>query len=104
MSTKALLDEALEKATIICWDGCHKIYLALDEEQADLFRTYRYDDEEDHLLVVEQTPAGRTAAADKLRQWWTDSCGLRFISTVRSVKGDPNHGFDDIIAQGKEWT
>jgi hypothetical protein len=38
-----------------------------------------------------------------LRDWWEDSCGLRFINTVTTVDGDANEGFANIIAQCEEW-
>jgi hypothetical protein len=30
--------DAVENAILVAFDGCHKIYVAMDEEQADWFR------------------------------------------------------------------
>jgi hypothetical protein len=37
-----------------------------------------------------------------LHDWWDSSCGLRFISSVKTVKGDPNEGFTHLIPQFEE--
>jgi len=34
-----------------------------------------------------------------IKDWYATSCGLRFVSGVRSVDGDPNEGFIDLIPQ-----
>ena len=107
MSTQRLIDMALERATAIAWDGCHKIYIAMDLRQAEAFESYGYGsgDGDSVLIEVLPDPASRVSAAATLREWWDDSCGLRFINTVRTIpaSGDPNLGFADIIAQGEEW-
>ena len=133
MTTQELIDTALESAVAIAWDGCHKIYVLMDEEQASLMLRYGYGnggcgtgdgDSESRFQRVRRYPrptgeqAGRQTsilrpgvsyaddpaqAALTLRDWWEESCCLRFISTVRTVPGDPNEGFDHIVAQGKDW-
>ena len=102
-TTQQLIDRALKQATAIAFDGCHKIYIAMDKAEAETFRSYGYGEDGSYLREVKQTDAGRKKAARTLRTWWEDSCGLRFISTVRSVPSDPNEGFDHIIAQCDEW-
>jgi hypothetical protein len=85
--------DVLDTAVGIAWDGCHKIYVLMDEPQFDLMDEYGYDP----LLRVEAI--GKTEALETLRRWYEDSCGLRFINSVRTVAGDPNDGFADLIAQ-----
>ena len=34
-----------------------------------------------------------------IEDWYANSCGLRFIQAVTTVKDYPNEGFEDIIAQ-----
>ena len=85
-------------AKAIAFDGCHKIYLAMDNEQTDLFREYGYGDDPTFLIAV--GPVDQ--AMETLREWFDQSCGLRFISSVRTVEGDPNKGFTQLIAQGEE--
>ena len=93
--TDALTD-AIEAAKAnfgaITWDGCHKIYIYLDAEQA---REWMFSHGE-HL-----GPASDTAQAlATLRRWFGASCGLRFIQTVVSP-GD-NGDFTNIINQFDE--
>jgi hypothetical protein len=38
-----------------------------------------------------------------LRQWYSDSCPLKFISSVTTNHEDPNAGFESLIPQGAEW-
>jgi hypothetical protein len=80
---------AIDNAILVAYDGCHKIYLALDEEQAEWFRG-NYD------IIVEASSDMMLAAVER---WWEDSCGLRFISGVRTNHADPNAGFTTIISQ-----
>lgn len=68
--------DALPEARLIAFDGCHKIYLALDEEEAQWF--------------TGKDSAYETYTADtvtkyykKLQKWYAESCDLRFIQGVR---------------------
>ena len=36
---------------------------------------------------------------DKLRDWFDQSCSLRFVQAVYTMTGDPNNGYDSLIAQ-----
>lgn len=85
------VEEALPNAKSIAFDGCHKIYVLMDDEQTELMREYEYDP----LLPVTDPAAALTT----LREWFDVSCGLRFISAVRTVDGDSNEGFDHLIGQ-----
>lgn len=87
---------ALPDARLVAWDGCHKMYVALDDEQADWFRAnYEYcvEGSEPEMLGT-------------LITWWHQSCGLRFISGVTTNHDDPNAGYTDLISQFEgedEW-
>lgn len=101
MSATDKLFTALADAKALAWDGCHKIYLLMDDEQVEQTRSYGYGSGDgDSELVPVTDPV---EALDLLRNWWDESCGLRFINTIRTVPGDPNDGFADIIAQFEEW-
>lgn len=76
-------------AKLVAWDGCHKIYLALDDTEADWFRV-------EYPHVVEANIRQMLAA---VKQWWNESCGLRFVQGVRHNATDPNAGFISIIDQ-----
>ena len=80
----------------IAFDGCHKIYVLLDDGQMRTMRAYGYG--EDGSTLVESSNAAVLMAT--LRDWFDASCGLRFISSVRTVAGNPNEGFTELIEQG----
>lgn len=83
------LYDAIGSALLVAWDGCHKIYLAMDDEQAEWFR-----DEYPH--VVEFHMEEMLAAVER---WWEKSCSLRFISAVSTNDADPNAGYVSIVDQ-----
>lgn len=84
---------ALDDTLAITFDGCHKIYLLLDEQQVREFREYEYDVED--VTDIDQ-------ALDALKDWYQMSCFLRFITAVRTNETDPNAGYEDLIPQGAE--
>lgn len=83
------LAEHIDLAHLVAWDECHKIYLAMDEAQADFFRA-------EYPVIVEGAP---DAMAKAVITWWNDSCGLRFISAVHTNAADPNAGFVSVVDQ-----
>jgi hypothetical protein len=84
-------DALWDSERLIAWDGCHKMYVAMDATEAAWFRAeYPHVVEDDDVDVLVAT----------LAQWWDASCALRFISAVRSDKKNPNAGFRDLIPQG----
>src|SRR4051812_37932340 len=85
----------LSTAEGIAWDGCHKIYVLMDATQMAAMEVHGYDP----LLWIARLDLGADQAFEIVKEWWDDSCGLRFISAVRTVDGDPNEGFIDLIAQ-----
>lgn len=93
--------EALTEAKAIAFDGCHKIYVLQDHAQVDLMLGYGYGYDEGSRLIhaIGSTPEDLLAT---LQDWYSESCGLRFINSVETVSGDPNEGFSDLIPQGYE--
>lgn len=83
------LYDAIGGALLVAWDGCHKIYLAMDEEQAEWFRT-------EYPHTVEIHTEEMLAAVER---WWEESCPLRFINAVSTNHADPNAGYVSIVAQ-----
>jgi hypothetical protein len=77
-------------AHLVATDGCHKIYLAMDEEEAEWFR-------ENYEYVVEDTAE---VMLTTVMEWFENSCSLRFVSAVRHNADDPNAGFTHLIEQG----
>lgn len=96
--TWTAVEEVLDQAHSIAWDGCHKIYVLLDEEQTALMESYGYREDDSQMYL-----ASEFASTDDLyawlQNWWDESCGLRFISAVRTDEEDPNAGFTQLIAQ-----
>jgi hypothetical protein len=39
---------------------------------------------------------------DTIKQWYEDSCYLRFVDAVSTVEGNPNEGFETLIGQGED--
>lgn len=104
MATWKAVNQAVAGAKGIAWDGCHKIYVLLDDAQVTQMRSLGYGDLGDgdgSQLIALNCAADREAAKHTIRDWFEDSCALRFISAVRTVDGDSdaNSGFLDLIAQ-----
>jgi hypothetical protein len=83
------VEEALEVAHLIAWDGCHKIYLAMDEVEATWFR-------DNYEITVEDTPE---VMLSTVIRWFDESCFLRFVSAVYNNPANPNDGFIHLIDQ-----
>ncbi len=80
-------------AKLVAWDGCHKIYLAMDETEAEWFQSeYEY--------VFRGTAEQMT---EMVREWYEKSCGLRFVQAVHHTPHDPNEGYISIISQFDDY-
>ena len=86
--------EILPDIKAITWDTCHKIYLLMDEEQVELMVGYGYGDD-----MIFTKGMSHDMLLNTIEDWYANSCGLRFIQAVTTVKDYPNEGFEDIIAQ-----
>lgn len=94
------VEEATKTAKGIAWDGCHKIYVLMDDEQVALMDDYGYGDDESNLIpAASATPEQMLY---HLKRWYEVSCGLKFISAVVTNEENPNKGFTDLIPQGWE--
>ena len=90
-----LFDEVaswVHDAHLVAFDGCHKIYLAMDEYEANWFR-------ENYEFVFVDTPE---AMLNKVIEWYEESCFLRFVNAVEHNADDPNAGFTTLIEQGAD--
>jgi hypothetical protein len=88
--------DATQTAKAIAFDTCHKIYVLMDDEQVELMIGYGYD-----CLITSQE-ASPEEFLSTLREWYDDSCGLRFINAVETNHRDPNEGFTNLIPQFAE--
>ena len=92
------VEKALETAEGIAWDTCHKIYVLMDNDQVELMRKYEY--EKIHTYSDGMLSEGEMLGL--IKEWYEDSCDLRFVQSVRTVPTDPNLGFEDLISQFDE--
>lgn len=88
--------EATEKAHLIAFDGCHKIYLAMDVVEAKWFReNYNGTDCDDRTFQ-----GSPKEMYDMIVKWYDESCGLRFINAVEHNEENPNAGYTQLVPQG----
>ena len=84
----------LDGAKGIAFDGCHKIYILMDDEQMAEMKEFGYDP----LISAEgNTPE---ELLETIRDWYEDSCSLRFVQAIHTNHDDPNAGFVSLIEQG----
>jgi hypothetical protein len=86
------IEEIMEYATLVAWDGCHKIYIAMDAEEANWYME-NYED------TYIGSPKEMTSM---VKEWWNSSCGLRFISTTQN-EDDGEVVFVPVIEQLEEF-
>ena len=86
----------IEGAKGIAFDGCHKIYVLMDDEQMSQMKAWGYDP------LISASEMSETDMAHQLQEWYEESCGLRFIEKVSTHPTDPNLGFETIIGQGED--
>lgn len=87
MSDWHLVKEMTRNAKGMYWDGCHKIYLAMDEAEKAKMIGYGYEHHEPDFY--------------QLKGWYEESCGLRFVNAV-FTNPDANAGFVTLIPQAFE--
>ena len=87
---------AVEDAKGIAFDTCHKIYVLMDTEQVEQMREYEYD------LIHTSEEMTPSQMLDTLKEWFEQSCPLRFIQSVATVPAgqDENSGYGTLIEQG----
>ena len=85
------VEAAMPNTLLVAFDGCHKMYAAMDTHEADWFRA-------EYPHVVE---GSADVMLSTLRDWWEQSCSLRFIYGVTYNAVDPNAGFVSLIPQ--DW-
>lgn len=92
----------LKDAKGASFDGCHKIYILMDTPQMAQSKMWGYG-EDGSYLVSFTADWNLDARLGLIQGWWKQAqeCGLEFISSVRTVPGDPNEGYEDIIGQGE---
>lgn len=90
---RADLREKINECAGIAWDTCHKIYILMDEEQVTKTEELGYK------ALVRVQHSTRNLMYSTVLAWYRNSCPLRFIDAVTTVDGNPNDGFETIVAQ-----
>ena len=94
-----VVEDGVRDAKGIAFDGCHKIYVLMDHNQMHQMKSYGYgEDNNDYLIYSTQMSAEEMFAT--VKQWYEDSCALKFVQAVSTVEGDANEGFENLIEQG----
>jgi hypothetical protein len=88
------VESALSDARGIAFDTCHKIYILMDDEQMALMAQYGYDP------LISASDMDSYSMLEKVKEWYEESCGLRFVNAVYTNNENPNAGFVDLIPQG----
>jgi hypothetical protein len=101
MTTTEQVAMVLMDAEGIAFDGCHKIFILMDEAQTKLMVEYGYGKEEgSHLLVVGEGML-RSEMLHILKEWWNKACLLKFIqATTTTAEGT---SYKNVIEQGRYW-
>ena len=92
------VEEYINEAALIAFDGCHKIYLAMDPEEAEWF-SKNYNG---HGCTDRNFTGSPEEMLKMVREWWDESCSLRFVNAVWHNEDDPNAGFVSLISQMAE--
>jgi len=74
------IEEYLSEAKGIAWDGCHKIYILMDDQEVAKMREYEYDP---LFTSDEKTPAEMFVS---VLRWYRESCSLRFIQVTSTTE------------------
>ncbi len=99
MATEAMWDMVehyLYDAKGIAFDGCHKIYVLMDDEQMALMKEYGYDP------LISSGDLTHDEMLSTIMEWYENSCMLRFVDAVHTNNEDPNAGFVALIPQGAD--
>ena len=97
-TTDALIDAHLKRAKAIAFDGCHKVYILLDEATVEEFvgLGYGYKEDDSRLYHIGENLT-REDAKEFLRIWFDSACPLRFIDAVDESE---HH---TVIDQCEDW-
>jgi hypothetical protein len=86
----------LDTAKGISFDGCHKIYVLMDDKQVQQSAEWGYG--EDGSFLVTDLNADEMLTV--VKGWYEGSCGLKFIQSVTTVEDNPNAGYESLVPQG----
>lgn len=108
MSNWDKVREACQTAVSISWDGCHKIYISMDQTQHDYMVELGYEPiriiDDPQATPADDNEVNRDDAYLYVRDIYSLSCSLRFVDAIRTVNGDPmsNDCFTTLVPQFDE--
>ena len=88
----------IDDAQGIAFDTCHKIYILMDDRQMIQMKEYEYDP------LISKAEMSSAEMLETVKQWYVESCPLKFVEAVETVDGDPNDGFTTLVEQGARET
>ena len=83
-----------DRTLLVAYDGCHKIYMAGDQKQADWF-----SDPGSAYTVFTGSP---DEMVEQVQRWYRESCYLKFVNGVATVSPNPDDGYTDLVPQGAD--
>jgi len=96
------ISTTLKYAKAIAWDTCHKIYVAMDDQEVQILEEQGYGD--DMLTSSQLSPEEMYL---RLRDWYDNACPLRFIEAVSTATGSDSESresqFHTLVPQGEDW-
>lgn len=84
------VQNAVDGAVSIAWEGCHKIYIQLDQASHEEMIGFGYTP-----IPIQDNDK----AVQQLWEWFDNSCRLRFINATK--KNGQQTDFIDVIPQGE---
>lgn len=78
------------EARAVAFDGCHKIYLAMDDDSE------RWLEQEGYIVAR----GGSDLMLEAVKDWYRNSCSLRFVQGVRHLPDYATFAFQDLVPQG----
>ena len=93
-----VVEDAVSQSKGIGFDGCHKIYVLMDNEQMYQMAGYGYGQDGSSLVYSSQMSDDEMFTT--VKKWYEDSCALKFVQSVTTVLDNPNEGFESLIEQG----
>lgn len=91
---REIVAEATQTASLVAFDTCHKIYIAMDEGEARYYI--------DHGWKTFIGPAD--AMTEQVCEWYENSCGLEFVDATStaesSTESEHFSDFHRVIPQG----
>ena len=89
------LEDIVNEAHSITWDGCHKIYILMDEEQTNKVISYQYEN------IVKASESNPYTMLAWVQDWYDSSCFLKFIDVVYTDENGADE-FYPLVAQGED--